>query len=370
MATYSASQVRQQILDSDSEDMELDLETSSDEFNPRDCSSSDTESTNSDNHDIEERVAQRGVGRGRGRGIGRGTGRGTGRGGDGGTRRGTRRGVGRGRGRGNRNEMVTRGNIGRGVRDRGGGRGRGQAPIETESDSMDEQLARADNQTLLGDTTQGTKDEDTVSDEFEVPYNFEWVNPNLEFPVVPNFRARPGVLVDTTNMQEPFQYFEYFMNIDVMENILGETNRYAQQYIRANPNLPRYSSVRSWVPLDIFELKQFLGLTLLMGIVKKPAVSDFWSTDPLIQTPLFNSVMKRNRYQQILRFLHFNNNEQGPNPHDPNRDRMYKIRPLIDQLNELFMWGIQPEREICLDESLLLFKGRLQFRQYLPTKKS
>ena len=107
-----------------------------------------------------------------------------------------------------------------------------------------------------------------------------------------------------------------------------------------------------------------------MGIVKKPAVSDFWSTDPLIQTPLFNSVMKRNRYQQILRFLHFNNNEQGPNPHDPNRDRMYKIRPLIGQLNELFMWGIQPEREICLDESLLLFKGRLQFRQYLPAKKS
>ena len=43
---------------------------------------------------------------------------------------------------------------------------------------MDEQLARADNETLLGDTTQ-----DTVSDEFEVPNNFEWVNPNLEFPV-------------------------------------------------------------------------------------------------------------------------------------------------------------------------------------------
>ena len=34
------------------------------------------------------------------------------------------------------------------------------------------------------------------------------------------------------------------------------------------------------------------------------------------------------------------------------------------------MWGIKPEREICLDESLLLFKGRLHFRQYLPAKKS
>ena len=151
--------------------MELDLETSSDEFKPTDCSSSDTECTNSDNHDIQERVAQRGGGRGRGRGIGRGIGRGTGRGGDGGTGRGIRRGVGRGRGRGNRNEIVPRGNTGRGVRHTGGGRGRGQAPIESETDSMDEQMARADNETLLGDTTQGTEDEDTVSNEFEVPNN-------------------------------------------------------------------------------------------------------------------------------------------------------------------------------------------------------
>ena len=70
--------------------------------------------------------------------------------------------------------------------------------------------------------------------------------PNLEFPDIPNFRARPGVLVNTSNMQEPFQYFEYFMNIDVMDKILSETNRHAQQYIGANPNLPRYSSVHSW----------------------------------------------------------------------------------------------------------------------------
>ena len=114
----------------------------------------------------------------------------------------------------------------------------------------------------------------------------------MEIPDVPIFRARPGVLVDISNMQEPFQYFEYFLNIDVMEKILGETNRYAQQYIGANSNVPRYSSVHSWVPLDIFELKQFLGLTLLMGIVQKPALSDFWSTDPLIQTPLFNSALQ------------------------------------------------------------------------------
>ena len=45
--------------------------------------------------------------------------------------------------------------------------------MESETDSLDEQIARVDNETLLGDTIQVTEDKDTVSDEFEIPNNFE-----------------------------------------------------------------------------------------------------------------------------------------------------------------------------------------------------
>jgi len=51
-------------------------------------------------------------------------------------------------------------------------------------------------------------------------------------------------------------------------------------------------------------------------------------------------------------------------------DRLYKVRPLLDYLFEKFqsVYGIQ--QDVSVDESLLLWKGRLVFKQYLPLKRS
>ena len=68
--------------------------------------------------------------------------------------------------------------------------------------------------------------------------------------------------------------------------------------------------------------------------------------------------------------LHFNDNEQAPARDDPARDRLYKIRPLLDMLNENFKEYYTPQKEMALDESLLLFKGILLFKQYMPLKRS
>ena len=99
-----------------------------------------------------------------------------------------------------------------------------------------------------------------------------------------------------------------------------------------------------------------------MGIVKKPELSDYWSTNALLKGSVFNSVMPRNRYQSILRFLHFADNSQF-DPNDPDRDRLYKVRPLVDQLVSKFKSTYIPEKEISVDEELLLWKERLVFEQ-------
>ena len=92
-----------------------------------------------------------------------------------------------------------------------------------------------------------------------------------------------------------------------------------------------------------------------MGIVSKPAISDYWSTSPLLKDSIFNNVMPRNRYQTILRFLHFAHNSQY-NPNDPDRDRLYKVRPLVDLLVSKFKTTYIPENNISIDEMLLLWK--------------
>ena len=105
-----------------------------------------------------------------------------------------------------------------------------------------------------------------------------------------------------------------------------------------------------------------------MGIVKKPTIATYWAEETTLNTPIFSVVMTRNRYQLLLRFLHFNGNDQAPAADSDNAHRLYKIRPVIDHLFEKFKTNYCVNGDISIDESLLLWKGRLIFKQYLPLK--
>ena len=112
----------------------------------------------------------------------------------------------------------------------------------------------------------------------------------------------------------------------------------------------------------------FLALTLLMGILKKPEYQMYWSRDPLLQTPFFGATMTREKYLiLLLQFLHFADNSQY-DANDENWDRLFKIPPLIDYLIAKFKNIYIPNQQVSIDEELVLWKGRLQFRQYIPAK--
>ena len=55
-------------------------------------------------------------------------------------------------------------------------------------------------------------------------------------------------------------------------------------------------------------MKTFIALIFLMGVVYKPSIPLYWSTDELFHTPIFQKGMTCNRFQLILKFLHFNDN--------------------------------------------------------------
>ena len=47
---------------------------------------------------------------------------------------------------------------------------------------------------------------------------------------------------------------------------------------------------------------------MLMRFLGKPVLALYWSTHEIISTPFLPKIMTRDRFQMILRFLHFNNN--------------------------------------------------------------
>ena len=85
--------------------------------------------------------------------------------------------------------------------------------------------------------------------------------------------------------------------------IAGQTNLYAEQYRETNPNLPRNSRPGRWYNVTNREMKDFIALLLLTGIIQKPEINHYWSTGPLLKSSIFNETMARNVTKQSWNFF-------------------------------------------------------------------
>ena len=105
-----------------------------------------------------------------------------------------------------------------------------------------------------------------------------------------------------------------------------------------------------------------------MGIIQKPTLRSYISKNYIVATPIFGSIISKDRFQSICNFMHFNNNDhigtyQGPS-------ELFKISAVLSNLNTKFQSLHLPGQNIVIDESLTQWRGRLSFRQYIPLKSS
>ena len=105
---------------------------------------------------------------------------------------------------------------------------------------------------------------------------------------------------------------------------------------------------------------------LLAEIVQKSEINHYQSTDSLLRSFVFNEIMLMIRYQVILEFLHFSGNSNH-DLNNPAGDKLFKIHPIMEYLVTKFQ---TPGKNILIDEELILPKGRLNLKQYIPNKRS
>ncbi|XP_050316027.1 piggyBac transposable element-derived protein 4-like [Anthonomus grandis grandis] len=97
-----------------------------------------------------------------------------------------------------------------------------------------------------------------------------------------------------------------------------------------------------------------------MSQVKKNSINSYWTNDKLLATPIFSQIMPRDRFLLLLRM----------STKKPENDVLWKLRYIIDHLRDVFTKKtLYPFQDLCIDESLLLFKGRVIFKQYIPSKR-
>lgn len=178
-----------------------------------------------------------------------------------------------------------------------------------------------------------------------------------ETPFIPQIHAfydtNSGSHVESIeDKSDPLSYFLLFVDEELAKVVVNETNKYASAIYQAK-NM-------NWKDVDINEFFIFLGVMLLTGRHRKNKLRDNWSTDVLMHTPIFSQMMSRNRFQAILSVLHFSENadkEEG--------DSFHKVRHVFQKLAALFQKHFSPFQKLAIDESLVLFKGRLRFKLHI-----
>ena len=98
-------------------------------------------------------------------------------------------------------------------------------------------------------------------------------------------------------------FLDLFITEELIDMTAGQPNLYTEQYRETDPNLTRNSRAGRWC-----NMKDFIALLLLTGIIQKPEINHYWSNDQLLKSCIFSETMARNRYQTIMEFLHFNDN--------------------------------------------------------------
>ena len=78
--------------------------------------------------------------------------------------------------------------------------------------------------------------------------------------------------------------------------------------------------------------------------------------------------MSSRRFELLLKFLHLNDSKKQPGRGQPGYDKLYKVCPLLEAVVKNFQANYTPSENLSIDESMIGFKGRLTFLQYMPKK--
>jgi hypothetical protein len=216
-------------------------------------------------------------------------------------------------------------------------------------------------------------EEDDTSDSIDFsppnPSPNSWTEYALQPPTQFPFSGNAGVQDGDLVKEDVLGIFESFFTEDLITLIVVETNRYAKQYLEKN-NLKSKSRCHQWTDTNNAEIKTYFGLLILQGINSKPTESLYFTKRESVETPFFSKIMSQRRFLLISKFLHFANNDEysSISVDCPNR-KLYKIQPIFKHLQNKFKTLYIPEKNISIDESLLGWKGRLGYVQYIPSKR-
>ncbi|XP_064080661.1 piggyBac transposable element-derived protein 4-like [Macrobrachium nipponense] len=238
---------------------------------------------------------------------------------------------------------------------------------ETGSSSSSEESLHDDSENQITEEKQENEEEneEEILNEDTSPPNAEWIKVTKKARQH-GFTGKEELCVtvhpsSTDNQIWPIDVYKQIITDDIINLIVQETNRYAEQKI-SSVTVTRRSKLRQWVPTNNEEIEKFIRLIIYMGLVPFPEIQLYWLKSILYKNEIVPKTMSRDRFLLLLQMLHFCNNEE------PNVGRDWKIRKLLDMILVQYQSIYKSGSDVIIDESMVPFRGRVIFRQYIPGK--
>ena len=156
-------------------------------------------------------------------------------------------------------------------------------------------------------------------------------------------------------------FFSLFFSNEILNYITFQTNLYNNEISHARGTKPVS-------PVSREEIKKLFGIILFMGIEKFPNRKMYWNPVTFFKV-ISESNMTRNRFDELLRVLHFNNKAFQKNPGEVGANCLFKPQPIIDHFHhDFFSTSVIPGTMLAVDEMMVAFKARHKLKVYMPAK--
>ncbi|XP_017795719.1 PREDICTED: piggyBac transposable element-derived protein 4-like [Habropoda laboriosa] len=208
-----------------------------------------------------------------------------------------------------------------------------------------------------------TEEEDLVSKSENEDDDDEWQEVKERTSVINEYSEEEEFLYENTDCNDPFALYKLFFTDYILDLIIEETNKYATQCIN-NSSFSSKMHQQAWQSVTRDEMNTFFGILLIMGVVQLPEIRLYWSNNDMYANARIKNAMRRDRFLSILKFLHFSENTTART-----EDRLYKIQNIIEAIVDTFKSSVKPGKNIVIDESMVPWRRRLGFRQYIPGKR-
>lgn len=237
---------------------------------------------------------------------------------------------------------------------------------EEEGTEPDEQVSEEEDFTEADSNF--TEDSEEDSEEREGPETYLSKNGEILWTSTPHTRTQRRARAEEVRRNAPglTRYawvraedikstFELFFPSPMQQKLLEMTNLEGQRVFGED-----------WSNIECNEIQAFIGLLILAGVLNShhESASSLWDSE--LGRAIFRITMPLKKFKQLIRILRFNDKRSRAERRE--QDKLAPIREMWEDWVKRLPLMYRPDTNITVDESLVGFRGRCPFKQYMPKK--